>query len=239
MERYVAYCRRSTETEQQRKWSTSTQYEEIESFAKERSIPIIARFDEAQSGTDKDRPKLLEAIALCEAENATLIVSKLSRLSRNIGQVEELYNSSLKIVIVEFGIEVSYEQILMFAMVNSIQVQILKRNVKRGIAHARSRGVVWNKLTSEQRKMGTRQSSINASKTRSRIGPILNGLRIQGYTYKEIASIMNQNGQLSSRGKKYTHMTVYRTLKSWRQDEEENRANQAMELCFEPMGNKG
>ena len=44
---------------------------------------LLAEFVEVESGKRSDRPKLVEALALCRLHNATLVIAKLDRLSRD------------------------------------------------------------------------------------------------------------------------------------------------------------
>ena len=219
MIKYVAYCRRSTNTKQQQKHSLESQHAEITEFINEKGGTIIKCFNEVQSGTIVKREKLLQAIELCEQTGATLIVSKLSRLSRDIGQVNELYNSSLKIVIVEFGIEVQYETILMFGVMNALMVKNLKKAIRRGIKTSREKGTIWNKLSPNAQKLGRAAASNIAHAKRSELGPILHGLRLQGLSNQDVSDTMNLNGIKTSRGKKWHRVIVYQTLKRWRTDE--------------------
>jgi len=59
---------------------------------------VVASFTEIESGKKANRPKLLEAIALCKANNATLIVAKLDRLSRNVHFISTLMESKVKFI---------------------------------------------------------------------------------------------------------------------------------------------
>lgn len=221
MSQYIAYARRSTSTAQQSKWSLSTQHEDINRFVELHGGEVIGRYSEAHTGTDPNRPKLQEAIEECRKTGAVLIVSKLSRLSRDIGQVDELYRSNLRFVVVEFGIECSYEQILMFGMVNALMVQNLRKSVKRGIATSRAAGTKWNCLTKEQSKMGREAYSQKTAAQRSEIGPMLNALKEKGFSYSAIADTLNSMGSKTPQGNRWGQQNIYRTLKRWRQDNED------------------
>jgi len=218
MTQYIAYARRSTSTAQQSKWSISTQHEDINRFVELHGGEIIGRYSEAHSGTDPNRPKLLAAIDECGKTGAVLIVSKLSRLSRDIGQVDELYRSNLRFIVVEFGIECSYEQILMFGMVNALMVQNLRKSVKRGIATSRAAGTKWNSLTKEQSAMGRKAYTEKAAFQRAEVGPMLHALKEQGFSYNRIADTLNAMGSKTPQGQRWGKQNIYRTYTRWSKD---------------------
>lgn len=218
MTQYIAYCRRSTDTEQQSKWSLDTQYEDIQNFVSAHEGEIIGRYDEARSGTDTSRPILWAAIDECQKTGAVLIVSKLSRLSRDIGQVDELYRSDLRFVVVEFGVECSYEQILMFGMVNALMVQNLRKSVKRGIAKSRAAGTKWRCITPEEALLGAQATKAKYETSRAEVGPMIDALRARGMTYESIAAMLNSAGVKTTRGKRWTKRTIIHTHKRWEAD---------------------
>ena len=59
---------------------------------------VIAEFIEVESGakSEKERPQLDAALALCQKEGATLLVAKLDRLSRSVAFVSRLMESGIK-----------------------------------------------------------------------------------------------------------------------------------------------
>ena len=219
MTKYISYCRRSTNTIQQAKFSLETQLDDIKSFIELNGGNLIGSYEEVRSGTDTERPELQAAIRSCFESDATLIVSKLSRLSRDIGQVDSLYRSQLRIVICEFGIECSYEQILMFGMVNSLMVENLRRATKRGIAKSRASGTKWNCITPEQAILGAQASKRNSALKRAKIGPMLHALKEQGFTYREIADKMNSLGTTTPRGRRWAYNSAFHTHSTWKKDQ--------------------
>ena len=222
MTQYIAYCRRSTDTEQQAKWSLDTQYEDIQNFVSANGGEILGRYDEVRSGTDTARPILWAAIDECEKTGAVLIVSKLSRLSRDIGQVDELYRSNLRFVVVEFGIECSYEQILMFGMVNALMVQNLRKSVKRGIAKSRAAGTQWRCITPEEAQLGAKATSAKYQTKRDELCPMIDAMRSKGMTYEAISGMLNAAGVKTARGKRWSKHTVIHLHKRWSKDNEQS-----------------
>jgi len=64
--------------------------------------PLITEFVETESGKKSNRPKLMEALALCRKTNSVLIVAKLDRLSRNVAFTSKLLESDVEIVFCDF-----------------------------------------------------------------------------------------------------------------------------------------
>jgi DNA invertase Pin-like site-specific DNA recombinase len=62
----------------------------------------VGEFIEVESGRKNDRPKLVEALALCRLYKAKLIVAKLDRLSRNVALLSDLMESTVEFVAVDF-----------------------------------------------------------------------------------------------------------------------------------------
>jgi DNA invertase Pin-like site-specific DNA recombinase len=61
---------------------------------------VIGEFIEVESGgkSEKERPQLDAALALCQKHGATLLVAKLDRLSRSVAFVSRLMESGIKFV---------------------------------------------------------------------------------------------------------------------------------------------
>lgn len=203
--RFVSYQRKSTKRKaQQAKHSLESQAATINSFIEQHDGELVGEFYESHSGMDHNRPELKKALDLCRAENATLIVASLCRLSRSISQVDRLFHSSVKIVVCEYGMEVSMETILLFGVLNQLEVEKLSRRIKIGMATAKSKGQTFGANIQSIRAAGVQAAAERARADRQHVWPILNGLRLSGMTWKQAAAQMNVLNLRTPRGKEWT-----------------------------------
>src|SRR5690606_11054688 len=59
---------------------------------------LLEYFIEIESGKNSDRPELTNAMNACRLKNATLLVAKLDRLSRNLAFIATLMESGTKFI---------------------------------------------------------------------------------------------------------------------------------------------
>lgn len=80
MEKYILYTRTSTNKQD---LGIEAQQERAHQFAQSTGAEILEEFSEQESGKHNDRPELTKAILKCKKTGATLLISKLDRLSRS------------------------------------------------------------------------------------------------------------------------------------------------------------
>lgn len=94
----IAYCRVSTEEQASEGYSIEGQAEKLRAYASLRDLgPVTVIEDGGQSGKNTDRPglqRLLKAVA--EGHVSTVLVWKLDRLSRNLGDLILLADTFLR-----------------------------------------------------------------------------------------------------------------------------------------------
>src|SRR5215207_4761257 len=91
--RYVTYRRVSTEEQGKSGLGLEAQDRDIRLYLETYSPEpweIVGEFLEVESGGNSDRPELAKAIALAKKAKATLLVSKLDRLSRKVSLIATL-----------------------------------------------------------------------------------------------------------------------------------------------------
>ena len=93
MEKFVLYVRVSTKRQGKTGNGLEAQKRDIQLFLDnyaEEPFEVLAEYQDIESGRYDDRSELQKAIALCKKEKATLLVSKLDRLSRKVSYIASL-----------------------------------------------------------------------------------------------------------------------------------------------------
>ena len=207
--KFIAYLRKSTKNKaSQLKHSLDTQLNTIQSFVSQIDGQVVQVFRESHSGMDENRPELRAAIEACVEQNATLIVSTLCRLSRSINQVNNLFHSSTKIVVCEYGLEVSMETILLMSVLNQLEVEKMSRRIKRGMATAKAKGQTFGANAQVNQPIATQAAKEKARADREQMWPVINGLRLQGLAWIDVAQNLNDLGLRTSRGKLWSLQTA-------------------------------
>jgi DNA invertase Pin-like site-specific DNA recombinase len=93
---YICYYRVSTKEQGQSGLGLEAQEKAVKQIT-DKGI-VIKSFTEIESGKKNNRPMLLEAINMCKFHNATLVVAKLDRLSRNVYFISSLMESKVKFI---------------------------------------------------------------------------------------------------------------------------------------------
>jgi len=81
--KFVAYLRVSTARQGHSGLGLEAQRAAVAGFLSRANLRLMAELVEVESGCRDDRPKLAEALTACRLHNATLIIAKLDRLSRD------------------------------------------------------------------------------------------------------------------------------------------------------------
>src|SRR5215203_3957340 len=99
--RFVSYLRVSTDRQGKSGLGLDAQRKAVEDFLNGGRWDLIAEFVEVESGKRDDRPKLAEALALCRLHNATLVIAKLDRLSRDAAFLLGLQKAGVRFMVAD------------------------------------------------------------------------------------------------------------------------------------------
>jgi DNA invertase Pin-like site-specific DNA recombinase len=174
---------------------------------------------EIESGKRSDRPKLTEALRLCRLHNATLVIAKLDRLSRDAHFLLGLEKAGVEFVAADMP-SANRLTVGIMAMVTDEERRMISRRTKDALAAAKARG---KKLGGNQGNLpviGDKGRAISLAarqaKARSRAAdlvPIIEELRAAGVvSLQQIAAELNARGIRAARGGAWSREQVRRVL---------------------------
>lgn len=216
--KYVAYYRVSTEGQGRSGLGLEAQKASILRFLGSLGGRIIEEFTDIQSGKNASREGLQNAIALCVKQNATLVVGKLDRLSRDGWRVlVQLEDSGINYIDADSPNDDEVTKAIKFSLARDERKKISERT-KAALQIKKAQGFKLGSpqnLTDEARARGNEG---NRRKARSnpnniRAAAFAMALQGQGLNYTQIASKLNENGFHASRGGEFKSFQVSRILK--------------------------
>ena len=139
MEKFVSYLRVSTDRQGKSGLGLEAQRHQVEQHLGSVGGDLVSEFVEVESGKRNNRLKLHEAIALAKAYNATLIIAKLDRLSRNALFLLSLKEAGVKFVAAD-NPSANNLTIGILALIAEHEREAISDRVKRALAAAKARG---------------------------------------------------------------------------------------------------
>ena len=139
MEKFVSYLRVSTDRQGKSGLGLEAQRHQVEQHLNSVGGDLVSELVEVKSGKRNNRPKLQEAIALAKAYNATLIIAKLDRLSRNALLLLSLKEAGVKFVAADKP-SANNLTIGILALIAEHEREAISDRVKRALAAAKARG---------------------------------------------------------------------------------------------------
>jgi DNA invertase Pin-like site-specific DNA recombinase len=223
-EKYVAYKRVSTKEQGQSGLGLEAQEKAVKQITD--SGIVIKSFTEIESGKKNNRPMLLEAINMCKLHNATLVVAKLDRLSRNVYFISSLMESKVKFICADFK-EVDNFTLHIFASLAERERKMISERTVNGLNSIKNRlkkDKVYvtkkgNTITSlgnplmQCKEYAKKQMSIVASNRvynkRNPVGvELIKAYAKNGMAAKDIKVKLNENSI------NYTLKTIYQHIKA-------------------------
>lgn len=217
--KFVSYLRVSTQRQGKSGLGLEAQREAVANYLNGGRWTLVAELVEIESGKRKDRPKLAEALSLCRAHKATLIIAKLDRLARNVNFISNLMEAGVEFVAVDLP-QANRLTVHIMAAMAEYEASAISARTKAALAAAKARGTHlggrrWNSL-----QIGTkgRTASIlarqaTASKRAADLLPIVQSIQAGGAgSLREIAAGLNQRGITTPRGGNWSAVQVQRLL---------------------------
>ena len=217
--KHVAYYRVSTAKQGRSGLGLEAQQAAVRSYLNGGQWELTGEVVEIESGKrDDNRPQLQEALRLCRATGATLIVAKLDRLSRDAAFLMQLQNSGAQFVAADMPGANTFTVGVM-ALVAQQEREAISARTKAALAAAKARGVKLgghrgHKLPSHRAAAASAAvRAANAKACAADVRVSIDHARANGATsLREIASALNAAGITTPRGGAWQASQVKRVM---------------------------
>lgn len=214
LRRYVIYKRVSTKEQGRSGLGLEAQDRDIRIFLETFSeVPweVVGDFLDILTGADDSRPELAKAIDLAKREKATLLVSKLDRLSRKVSFIANLMDDKKLDFRVAQMPSADKFQLHIYAALAEQEREFISERTKAALREAKARG---QKLGGLRDKTMKRNEVVraNAVARAQKVAGIVVPLRGAGKTFRQIAGELNRAGVGTARGGSWQPSQVMRVL---------------------------
>lgn len=217
--RFVSYLRVSTAQQGRSGLGLEAQRQAVADYLNGGNWQLVHEVVEIESGKRSDRPRLTEALRLCRLHNATLVIAKLDRLSRDAHFLLGLEKAGVDFVAADMP-SANRLTVGIMAMVADEERRMISKRTKDALAAAKARG----------RKLGGNRGNLAAvahkgraislatrqAKAQSRaadLAPIIEELRAAGaVSLRQIAAGLNAKEIRTARGGAWSREQVRRVL---------------------------
>lgn len=209
---FIAYFRVSTAKQGIKGLGMEAQKLTVNQYITANNGNLIAEFVEVESGKKTNRSELNKALELAKEKNATLIVSKLDRLARNVEFIFTLKNSGVTFVACDLP-DFNTLTIGIFATMAQHERELISKRTKEGLSVKKSQLAKEGKtlgtpenLTTAATAKGLEVRKHNAATAKENIQALelVEMYRAKGLTLQQIADKLNKSGYKTRRGKTFT-----------------------------------
>ncbi len=211
MTKYIAYYRVSTQKQGKSGLGLEAQRSDVCRFVS-RSGTLIAEYQDIESGKKNDRPNLILAIEECKKQNATLLIAKLDRLSRNASFILMLRDSKIDFVCCDMP-DANSLTIGIMAILAQDERERTSQRTKAALSELKKKGVRLGNpenLTETARETSLRVRRQNAieNENNRKAGALIVSLHKGGNTFYQITKEINKLGFTTRTGKKFQQNQV-------------------------------
>ena len=218
----IAYYRVSTRKQEKSGLGLEAQQAAVVEFSLRQGANLLTTYTEVETGKRADRPELAKAVAQARRAGATLVVAKLDRLARNVAFTSALMESGVDFVACD-NPHANRLTIHILAAVAEDEARRISQRTKDALAAAKRRGIPLGaarpecrNLTDAARRRGARAGGQavkqQADEAYVDLRYFLAALR-PAFSYRQIADVLNMQGERTRRGKPWTDVAVLRAFK--------------------------
>ena len=210
----VIYRRLSKQKAGEQQYGFDSQQSDIDNFL--RTLPVyevIGEFGEFYTGKGswKQRQELCKAVELCKQEKATLLVSKVDRLGRDVESVSHLLNN----IDVRVATHPTADRLTLHILstIAEAEARAISERTKSALAEAKKRGVKLGGHRTRHQE-ATRHQIREISERNEKYRKLLEVGREKGLSFRQLAYNLNSIGVKSPKGCDLTAATVQRMVLS-------------------------
>jgi len=215
-QRYIAYFRVSTQKQGQSGLGLEAQRQAVMEFLSQYGGAVIAEFVEVESGKRADRPEFTKAADYAELANATVLVAKLDRMSRDLHFITSLQKRGIRFKLCDLP-EIDQLTIHILAAMAEHEARMISQRTKQAMQVAKRRGVtLGNPQLEAQRNRNVSAANTKRSKQQqdwqAKILKVIDYIEdTEGVTTcQAIADSLNSRGLATARGCKFSVPIVSR-----------------------------
>jgi DNA invertase Pin-like site-specific DNA recombinase len=215
MKTYASYFRISTKRQGLEGLGIGSQQDIVRRYIAGQGGVTAGEFLECESGkkTDKDRPQLHAALALCKKTKSVLVVAKLDRLSRNAEFLLSLQNAGVEFVCCDSP-NVDKFTVGILALVAQRERELISDRTKAALKVAKARGVRLG-CRDAVRSVALMNEGARRAKIEfvAAIRPLILEIQNTGVTTLQgVADCLNRRGIETRTGKQWFPATVRNVL---------------------------
>lgn len=212
----VAYYRVSTAKQGRSGLGLEAQRRAVEAYCAQRGLTILDDYTEVESGGRNDRPELSAALHRAKTSDATLVIAKLDRLSRNAAFLLTLQDSGARFAAADMP-EASNLTVGIMALVAQQERDAISERTRAALAAAKARGTrLGNPNGAAALRRAGKGNAASAAARKAKadafardLAPVLAGLRSEGMTsLRQLATALNKRAYRTPRGGKWHPATV-------------------------------
>jgi DNA invertase Pin-like site-specific DNA recombinase len=218
----VIYRRVSTREQGNSGLGLEAQQAATETYARQTGTTIIGTYTEVETGTTSERPELKRAIAHAKRSRATLVISKLDRLARNVAFTSALMESGINFVCCD-NPHANKLTVHILAAIAEHEAEMISQRTKDALAAYKARGGLLGgqlpqcrNLTQEARERGARRAGESLKKAADDayldLLPTVEQFKAEGLSLRAIAQRLNDDGHTTRRGRPWNPVQVARVL---------------------------
>lgn len=206
--KFIAYYRVSTEKQGKSGLGLEAQRESVLKHIEQDGGTLIAEYSDVISGASETREQLDAALRRCEREKATLIISKLDRLARQLSFLAKFIESKVPLVVAELP-HANKMLLQMMAVFAEAERDMVSQRTKDALAAAKKRGVVLgNPKLADARVNAAKARKRKADQFASKHCYDVLRWRDKGHSLAAIAERLNDMNWLGPRGGKWHPKSV-------------------------------